>query len=77
MRSSYLGVIQKQVSAARYLFGKEVLKTSKAVGTSDGSRRQERKAAEEGSCHTGSQGSGMVGSSGRQKAHMCILTQSE
>lgn len=72
-----MGIIQKQISVARYLFGKELLKTSKVVGKLDESRRQERKAAEEGGGHTGSQGSGMVERSGRQKAHMCVLTQSE
>lgn len=73
VRSSYLGVIQKQVSVVRYLFGKELLKTSKVVGKSDGSRRKERKAGEEGGCHTGSQGSDMVGSSGRQKTYICAF----
>lgn len=73
MRSSYLNVIQKQVSVAKYLFGKELLKTSKVVGKSDGLRRQERKAAKEGGCDTGSQRSDMVGSSGSQKAHMCAI----
>lgn len=67
----YLGVIQRQVSIARCLFGRELLETSKTVGKSDGSRRQKRKAAEEGGWHRDSQDSDMVGSSGRQRAYTC------